>query len=40
LDARVSVFVCTLVCAAIFVAAQTEIGRHILILLVTGGAKG
>jgi hypothetical protein len=26
--------------ALIFLAAQTETGRHLLMLLVTGGAKG
>lgn len=40
--ARVAIGVCcvTLFSAAIFAVAQTETGRHILILLVTGGAKG
>jgi hypothetical protein len=41
--ARAVIWVCCtaiLFCAAILIAAQTETGRHALILLVTGGAKG
>jgi hypothetical protein len=40
--ARVTICVCCVIlfCAAILVVAQTETGRHILRLLVTGGAKG